>query len=243
MRNAPTLVTQLNLFKDSEEIIRVRSKFRTWNMERNGKFPILLPRNSPLTNLIIIDRHLSSSHTGLYYVLNLLRKEFYIPRIFSTVKSAIKGCVSCKRFNSRPVHTNQSFYRDFRENPPRSVFKTVFLDHFGPYHVVIQDSKVKVWILCVCCLWSRAINLIVCYDMTTAEFLRAFQMHVHQYGLCELILSDMGSQIVAGGNVISDLLKDPDAKKFLDENHLKTLTFIQYSKGKHELEFTRRILR
>ena len=45
----------------------------------------------------------------------------------------------------------------------------------------------------------------------------------------------MGSQIVAGANLISDFLRDPEVKKYLQENGIKAVEFSQYYKGCNKL--------
>ena len=233
--STPKLIFKLNLFLDTDGIIRVRSKFKEWKANISQQFPILLPRESPLTKLIITNYHETTNHSGVYYVINQLRKEYYIQKIFSTVKAVLKECLVCRRVNARAIKTNQSFYRDFRENPPNIPFRYIFIDHFGPYKVKDENETKKVWVLCITCLWSRAVNLKICHNMSVNEFLRTLQLHIYDYGIPEKVFSDLGSQIVAGGNVISDMLKKPSCKEFFDINSMKSTEFIQYFKGNHEL--------
>ena len=235
VKSMPHLVGQLNLFRNLDGFIRVRGKFKKWIASSSKKFPLLLHRESVLTDRIIYETHKKFMHAGIYSLLTHLRKEFYIPRFFTVVKRILASCQSCKRFNSRTIKINQSFYRDFRENPPQIPFRSIFLDHFGPYNVRVDGKKVKVWILCICCLWSRAINLKISYGLTTKEFLRTLQIHIFENGLPETCFSDLGSQIVAGGNLVSDLLKDHKVQEYFDERNMKLLKFSQYSKGRLEL--------
>lgn len=111
----------------------------------------------------------------------------------------------------------------------------MYLDHFGPYNVKIQGKKQKVYALLLTCLWSRAINLRICLDLSVDEFLRNFQMHVHEYGMPSQVFSDLGSSNVAGTNVISDFLKDHDTQEYLQEHGVKEFKAIQYYKGNHDL--------
>ena len=115
---------------------------------------------------------------------NFFRKSD-VSRNFDLLRSAgpLKECSTCKRFKERTVKVNQCAYRDFRIDPPSIPFKYIFIDHFGPYNVKLNGKKSKVWILCLTCLWSRAIHLKICLDLTTKEFLRAFQLHSYEYGI------------------------------------------------------------
>jgi len=231
-RKIPNIITQLNVFVDEESIIRVKSKFRTPNQQGNIRsFPILLPKHSRLTEMLIEDLHQSMSHSGCYVVLKEFRKLFYVPCHFSVVKRVLRNCVHCKRFNVRPFKLNQSYYRDFRTNPPSIPFSYVFMDYLGYYYTYDGVNKVKVWILCITCMWSRAINLKVCVDQSMNEFLRAFQLHCFQYGVPSYCVTDLGTQLTAGGKVIMDFLNEAEVSKYFEEHGVQSTKFDHYFKG------------
>jgi len=232
----PELVSKFNVYPDEFGLLRVRSKFDRPGL--NGDrchFPILLPKQSVITKLIIREVHEKLNHIGCYALMSELRKQFYIVHYFSVLKKVLKQCVVCKRFNGRSLSVNQSPYRDIRVNPPQIVFRNVYIDHMGPFFTRVAGSKVKCWILCITCMWSRAVNLKVCMDLTTDEFLRALQLHFFQYGIAQTCISDHGTQIIKGGNIIEDFLKDVDSVNYLRENGINSLKFEQYCKGKSEL--------
>jgi len=102
-------------------------------------------------------------------------------------------------------------------------------------YVRVNKVKVKCWILCITCTWSRAVNLKLCRDLTVGEFLRALQLHFFQYGIAKLCISDLGSQIVKGGNIIADFVRDMHTVNYFRENGIGSLKFEQYYKGKSEL--------
>ena len=230
LKDIPILVTQLNIYQDKLGLLRVKSKFRKW-LGKDDEFPILLPRNSSLTELIVLDAHSRLSHSGCYSVLAELRSKYYIPRHFSTIKKILKQCIHCKRFNSRTFRLNQNSYREFRSDPPSVPFSNVFIDHIGPFTVKDNKETQKVWLLCVACTWTRAINLKICKDLSVREFLRAFQLHCMEYGIPQLCVSDLGSQLTAGANIIKNFINDHETGLYFEENNVKPLTFHQYFKG------------
>ena len=182
-----------------------------------------------LTRMIVLNLHQKMFHAGCYRLLSELRRQFWIPQCFSVVKRILKECIICRKVNQRTIRLNQSPYRDFRLNPPNIPFRSIFIDHLGPFYVKDHGQKVKVWILCITCLWSRAINLKVCADLSTKEFLRAIQLHCFEYGLPQLCISDSGTSFVAGGNIISDFLKDSDTQTYLEDQGIKSLSFEKLS--------------
>ena len=60
-------------------------------------------------------------------------------------------------------------------------------------------------------------------------------MHMYEYGVPETVYSDLGTSIVATGNVIKDFLKDPDTTLYLKHHNLNPIKFEQYFKGNSEL--------
>ena len=250
VKDIPTIISKFNVFVDGEGILRVKSKFDRWAANGNFAIPIFLSEKSWLTKLIVRDIHEKSSHGGCYNVLNVLRKEFWIPCVFSTVKKVLKDCSICKRFNARPIKLNQNSYRDFRATPPCEPFKFVFMDYLGPFTIKHGNVKQKVYLLICTCLWSRAIALQICPDLSVASFLRAFQMQIMEHGLPSRVFSDLGSQLTAGTNLITGYLSDVETISFFDENGIKPMKFQQYFKGNSALgslvevcvKFTKRLI-
>ena len=127
-KDLPNIVGQLNVFSDSDGVLRVKCKFKRW-IHGGGKFLIRLPPKSPVTGLIIKHFHGKLKHADMYGVLSELRKVFWIPHVFSAVKKAVRDCVLCRRLNNRSVKLNHSSYRDFRIDPPKIPFRYVFIDY------------------------------------------------------------------------------------------------------------------
>ncbi|XP_068207450.1 uncharacterized protein [Palaemon carinicauda] len=187
----PNLISQLNLYPDTHNLIRVNCKFNEKRSVTNQTYPILLSRESTLTKLIILDEHLLLKHAGCYALLTELRRKFWIPKFFSTVKRILKECVVCRRYNQRPVKLNQSAYREFRLSPSDKPF--------------------------------------------VEEFLRALSLHSFEYGVPQFIVSDLGTQIVAGANIVQDFLKDAETVKYLTDNNVEKVHFQQNYKGCSQL--------
>ena len=235
-KNIPSLVTKLNTVM-SDELIRVKAKTRCSENEY-GKLPILLPKLSNITKLLILKIHEESEHSGVYHILNELHKKYYLEHQFSVVDKHLKACVNCRRYHQRTIKLNQNTYRQFRASPSKIPFSTIFMDHLGPYKVYLDENrknKSEVHILLVTCLWTRAINLKVCLSVNTSDFLRAFQSHVLDYGLPQYCLSDLGSSLVAGSNIITNFLNDYETHKYLTEQNVRVISFDQYPKGDSSL--------
>ena len=175
------------------------------------------------------------NHLGFYFVLSEIRKEYWIPKLLTITKKILKNCIHCRKLNARTIKLNQSPYRDFRLHPTSIPFREVFIDHIGPFSVYLSGQKIKVYLLIITCLWSRAINLLLCRDLTVGSFVKAFQLHVYSYGAPALVLSDLGSTIASGGDLIWRFLRDEYTKSYFEEHGIKAIEFKQYPPGKNEL--------
>jgi len=235
LKDVPNLVNQLNVYVDNRNLLRVKSKFGRMVAGKLAIFPILLAKKSRLTELFIEYFHVKMSHSGVCNVLSELRQLVWIPHCYSVVKKILKNCVVCRRFKSRPISLNQSPYRENRIDPSQVPYRYIYMDYFGPYNARTNAKKSKVYILCITCMYTRAINLKVCIDLTVGEFLRAFQMHSFEFGVPTSVVSDLGTQLVAGGNIIKDFLKDPVSSKYFEENNVTQIMFEQYPKGNSAL--------
>ena len=192
---------------------------------------MLLGKDSTVTRLIISDSHIKYAHVGVYSMLAHLRKHFWVLHYYSVVRKYLRGRTHCKRFNARAVKLTQSSYQEFKVEPPTVPFRFMYIDYMGFFYVNCDRAKVKVWLLCFTCMWSRAVNLKICRDLTVTCFLRAMQLHVFEHGISELIPSDLGSQITVCAEIIETYLNDNETKAYCDEHKIRVTKFDHYFKG------------
>ena len=235
--NLPDIVSQLGIYLDRTGLLRVRCKLEKLKecTDKMSDYPIFLPAKSMIVGLIISYYHEKCFHAGTYTILAEIRRQFYIPKIFSAVKTILRKCIICKRFNARPISLNQNSYRLNRIDPLNIPFANIYFDFFGPYEVKDNSCNKKVYVLCITCVWSRAINLKICINLSTKEFIRAFQLHCLEYGVPQHCISDLGSQLVSGAKIISEFMNDIESQKFFRELNVDPVTFEQYFKGNSQL--------
>jgi len=232
----PTLVSQLNIFLDPHGVIRVKNKFQNLNAPFSAKYPVLLCKNSPITTCIVTDFHCQYKHAGVYKLLSMLRREFYITNAFVTIRKLLRKCVLCNKMYGRTVVLNQNDYKDYRINPSQVPYRDMVIDHAGPFRISSMHGSEKVYILILTCLFSRHVNLVFCPNIDNESFLLALQTHIFEYGIPARIVSDNGSPIVASINLIEQYLtNDANVKNFLTERGIDVLNFSPYPAGASEL--------
>jgi len=89
---------RLTPFVDGEDsLLRVGGRLRHKNLEYDFKHPLVLPRKSALTSLVVDDAHRRTLHGGVQLVLATLRRRFWVIGGRAPVRSFILRCVPCTR--------------------------------------------------------------------------------------------------------------------------------------------------
>ncbi|XP_065650968.1 uncharacterized protein LOC136079173 [Hydra vulgaris] len=189
-RRFDKLRSSLKLF-DEDKLLRLRGRFENSNF--TAKHPLILRGNeSWFTILLIRNCHEKVLHHGIESSLNKVRSQFWIIKGQSTIKSIIRQCVICKKFQGRTLLPPSSpNLPDFRVNNLYS-FQSTGLDYAGPLFIktIIKDVVCKVYVLLLTCASSRAIHLELTPDMKIPTFIRAFKRFAARRGYPELIISD-----------------------------------------------------
>ena len=91
----------------------------------------LLPKQSHFSHLILLS-HLPTKHGGIKDTISQVRSKYWIISIRQLVKSIIKRCFLCQRFESKPYRYPPSGslppYRSKQSLP----FETTGVDYLGP---------------------------------------------------------------------------------------------------------------
>src|SRR5690606_1339712 len=119
-------------FKDSEGIIRLRSKVSHRRDTPDFCHPIILPSSkNALVAKIIQKYHSESQHAGVQTIMALIREKFWIIKTRQSVRRVISRCVICKRFTSRSFESTPAPLLENRVRDAR-VFEIVGVDLAGP---------------------------------------------------------------------------------------------------------------
>ena len=97
-----------------------------------AKFPIILPKDHRLTELIIFECHKNARHMKTAATLTEFRSRFWVSKGRQYVKKVLKECLICRKFDGKPYHDPPSApHPHFRvsEAPP---FSHVGVDFAGP---------------------------------------------------------------------------------------------------------------
>ena len=102
INNYKQLEKDLNLQKDDKNIIRCRGRLKKPPMEYDAKYPIILPKNSKFTELVVKHYHKLVLRNDVRETLNQIRKKFWITKTRNYIRQIIKKCVICNRHERSP---------------------------------------------------------------------------------------------------------------------------------------------
>ena len=119
-------------------LLRVGGRVQRLDAPRDTKHPVLLPKKSHVTTLIIRNSHESLAHAGRNHVLSKLREKFWITNANSAVRNLLFHCVKCRKFREPvAVQKMSSLPQDCIDTS--SPFGNVGVDYFGPF--IVKEGR------------------------------------------------------------------------------------------------------
>ncbi|XP_035233483.1 uncharacterized protein LOC118205299 [Stegodyphus dumicola] len=142
----------LNLFVDSDGILRVGGRLQNAGLSYNQTYPAILSEKSHLTDHIIKDCHETQRHAGVAETLTEVREKVWILKGQQRVKSNINKCVVCYRFKAKQLS------QDIAPLPTEKIteanpFEVVELDFAGPMSTKDETGKAY-FALYTCALYT-----------------------------------------------------------------------------------------
>ncbi|GBM61493.1 hypothetical protein AVEN_163883-1 [Araneus ventricosus] len=90
-----TIVSNLNVFLDDDDIIRVGGRLTNSELSFDQKHPILLSRDHKLTNIIMEHFHIKNLHVGAQTLLHLVRQECWPLNGRNNARRIVHECLKC----------------------------------------------------------------------------------------------------------------------------------------------------
>ncbi|XP_044594867.1 uncharacterized protein LOC123272233 [Cotesia glomerata] len=207
LSNSNPLV-RLTPFIDSQGILRVGGRLESSHLPFGAKHPAILPRNSPLTKMIIDKAHQKTLHGGIQKTLSFILDEFWIIGGRTSVKSAIWNCVRCARFRQIKSQQLMGQLPIHRVTPSRPFLHTG-VDYAGPFMLKTWRGRnareYKAYIALFVCESTSAIHLELVTDYTTNAFIAAYKRFTARRGICATLRSDCGTNLRGADSELRNL--------------------------------------
>ncbi|XP_011706173.1 PREDICTED: uncharacterized protein LOC105461373 [Wasmannia auropunctata] len=190
-----SLLTKLNPFLE-KGVLRVGGRIKHSLLAFDERHPIILPRRSILSTLVIRSCHSRTLHGGVQQTLGLLRQRFWIPGGRLEVKACIHRCLRCLRWRAAIPQPLMGDLPESRVTPSRP-FQFTGVDYAGPVMLRTSGGRGhkahKAYIAVFVCFCTKAVHLEVVSDYTTDAFLAALRRFTSRRGVCQVLYSDCGT--------------------------------------------------
>ncbi|XP_055542701.1 uncharacterized protein LOC129728292 [Wyeomyia smithii] len=195
---------KLSPFLDEFCVIRMESRIEKspW-ASHEAKYPVILPKNHKITELLIDYYHRKFGHHNGETVVNEIRQRFYISALRTTVRSVVARCQWCIIYNAKPEIPRMAPHTQARVTPWVRPFSRVGIDYFGPYMIKIGRSQVKRWVALFTCMTIRAIHLEVTTSLSTESFKLALRRFIARRGAPAEIYTDHGTNFVGASRELA----------------------------------------
>ncbi|XP_032690793.1 uncharacterized protein LOC116853726, partial [Odontomachus brunneus] len=125
---------------DQEGLLRVGGRLASAQLPVDERCPIVLPRQSHFTTLLVRDIHERTLHGGTQLTLATLRERFWVPAGRAFVRGLLHRCVVCTRHQARPMQPMMApLPRD--RVVPTAPFNVAGVDYAGPVSLTASRGR------------------------------------------------------------------------------------------------------
>lgn len=176
-----------------EGMLRVGGCLSWAAMPEEMKFPVILPKSSHTSTLILRDIHEKTGHGGRNHILSELRKKYWIIKANSASRKIIGDCVVCRQHRAKIGEQKMADLPQERLQPDLPAFTNVGVDYFGPINVKRGCTTLKRYRVLFTCMTSRAVHIEVANSLDTDSCTNALRRFTCRRGQMKHIRSDNGT--------------------------------------------------
>ena len=205
----------LSPFLDDNGLLRVGGRINQASVEYEKKHPLIMPSESHLTRLIILDAHYKTLHGGPQIMLNYLRSKFWIMRARANVKKCYRNCVTCVRYARQDNNQFMGQLPKVRLTPDKP-FRSSGVDFTGHINIRFSPGRgsrsFKGYICVFVCMSTKAIHLEAVSGLTAKNFIDAFRRFVSRRGRCQHLYSDNGTNFTSADKELQEMFNRAKSK-------------------------------
>lgn len=178
--------------------------------------PIILPKESHVSGLIVRHIHVIFCHPGREYVLSELRRKFWVIGARALINRTLRDCMDCRRRKSKLLTQRMADLPADRVTPGKPAFSFVGIDCFGPFMVKRGRVHEKRYGCLFTCLNLRAIHIEKLDSLDANSFLNGLMRFIARRGVPVKIRCDNGSNFVGGSKELKKSIRE-----WNDDSHLQ----------------------
>ncbi|XP_011866195.1 PREDICTED: uncharacterized protein LOC105561108, partial [Vollenhovia emeryi] len=196
---------RLTAYIDAQGVIRVGGRLAHAALSLDATHPVILPRHSQLSSLIIAHAHQRTLHGGTQLTLSHIRQQYWILGGRAPVKSHILRCVTCARQRGIRAHQLMGQLPLSRGTQARP-FTHTGVDYAGPLTVKTWKGRgaktTKDWTYVFVCFSTSAVHLGAVSDYSSEGFIAAYRRFSSRRGIAHTLQSDCGTNFIGADTAL-----------------------------------------
>ena len=224
-------LSKLDPFISNEGLIRVGGRLRNSQENEKNTCPIVIPKNSPTSILLIREAHEEVAHCGRCITLNKLRNNgIWVVGAHSAVRRYIDKCRTCRELRGKASEQKMADLPEERvvPSPP---FTYCGADMFGPFLVKEGRKQVKRYGCIFTCMALRAVHIECTTDLSADTLIQALRRFIARRGHVSSIRTDNGTNFVGAENELKKCLEEIDHEKIREFLLTKGCDWIVWKKN------------
>ena len=212
MRNRSSL-SRLNPFINTDGLICVGGRLRKSSLDSQMKHPLVIPKKSPASTLLIRQAHEKVAHGGRGTTMNQLRQDgLWVVGAHSGVRSCIDKCRNCRELRGKLSQQKMADLPAERVQPSPP-FSHCGADMFGPFIIKEGRKELKRYGCIFTCMSSRAVHIETTSQMCADTLIQALRRFIARRGQVATIRTDNGTNFVGAENELRKCLDEMDHEK------------------------------
>lgn len=183
-------------------IVRVGGRLSRSSLPIESKHPVILPKKSNITDLIMDSIHKTVGHSGRNHMISHSRRQYWIINVNSAARRIINKCIICKKHRGKVQMQKMADLPKERVLPDEPPFSRVGMDYFGPFEVKRGRSLVKRYGVIFTCMAVRAIHIEMADSLDTDSCINSIRRFIARRGQVKEIRSDNGTNLVGASKVL-----------------------------------------
>jgi len=205
---------QLNVFMDSNGVMRINSRVQCPNNSTNSyadSLAPLVPRKSMFSTALLFDIHYKYKHVGIEGQMAEFRAKYWMPQLRAALHKVKSMCNYCGYIRANPIEYKMAALPNVRVDASLKPFEVTGLDCAGPFFIYAKNGhQKKVWVLIMTCTLTRFIYLHILDNLTSLAVLEAIMVFWTSHGPVKQFISDNGTNFTGAANIIQN-----DARKIV----------------------------
>ncbi|KAJ8369941.1 hypothetical protein SKAU_G00099690 [Synaphobranchus kaupii] len=206
-----------------EDIIRISGRLKHAELDSGEKNPIILPRQSHVSTLLVRHYHNQVKHQGRHFTEGAIRAAgLWVVSGKRLIGSILHSCVTCRKLRCKMEEQKMA------DLPPErlstSPFTYVGLDVFGPWNVTALRTRgghvhSKRWAVMFTCMSTRTVHIEVVESMDTSSAINALRRFFAIRGPAKQLRSDCGTNFIGASKELGLKRESQDAtvQRYLSE--------------------------